>query len=77
MHAGDLDDDQPDAAGGPRLVIGDQPVVEQSAGGQRGIVAGREDAVLQRDAANRERGEELGKSGIHGNQFKVKDTILG
>ncbi len=77
MHAGDLQDDQARAAGGPGPVIGDQPVVDQPARGQVGIVAGGEDAVLQRDAAQRQGGEKLGKSGIHGNQLKMKDAMLG
>ena len=70
MHAGDLEHDQPGAAHGPRPVIGDQPVVDQPARRQIGIMAGGEDAVLQGHAAKREGGEKPGKSGIHGDQVQ-------
>ena len=53
-----LDDDQPRAAGGPGAVVGDQVVGRQMVMHERRLVRRRDDAVLDRDRPELERGEE-------------------
>ncbi|MNZ90254.1 hypothetical protein D3C78_1092110 [compost metagenome] len=64
VHPGDLHDDQADTAFRPRLVVGDQLLVDQVVGGHRGVVAGGHDPVLQALAADFQRAEQV-REGCH------------
>ena len=59
VDAGGLHDDEPGAALGARLVIGDQRIVRHAAGDQRGVVAGRENAVLDLQSADADGREQM------------------
>ena len=58
VDARDLDDDEPDAAARPRLLVRDQPVRHQAVLGHDGVVPRRHDAVAERRAADAERREQ-------------------
>ena len=59
MHAGDLGDDQADAAPGAGFVVGNQRLVDEAVGRQRRVVAGGEDTVLDFRAAKGDRREQM------------------
>ena len=61
MHARHLHDNESDAALRPRPVIGHERLVHDEVPRQQRIVAGREDAILDRDRADLERREEMGE----------------
>ena len=65
MHAGHLHADQSGAAPGPRLVIGDQRLVDGSVRRQRGVVPGRQNPVLDLHSADADRGEQIRKKCRH------------
>ena len=56
-----LEDDQPDAAPSPRLVVGDEVVGRKVVVDERRLVGGRDDPVPQPDRPDQERAEELVK----------------
>ncbi|MNC27170.1 hypothetical protein D3C75_753340 [compost metagenome] len=64
VHPGHLQHDQADAAFGAGLVVGDQAVVDQVVGGDRGVVAAGHDAVLQAFATDLQRFEQV-REGRH------------
>ena len=53
-----LEDDQPDAAPSPRLVVGDEVVGRKVVVNERRLVGGRDDPVPQPDRPDQERAEE-------------------
>ena len=59
VHRRRLEHDQPDAAPRPRLVVGDEVVRRQVLVDERGLVRGRDDAVLELDRTERERAEQV------------------
>ena len=65
MHPRHLGDDQPDAALGPRAMIGDQLVIHLGLGRQGGVVAGGQDAVAQRQPAQVQGRKEVGETVGH------------
>ena len=68
VHTRYLKDEEPRPAFCPGPVIGNQPLADQPAGRQVGIVARRKYPVLDGDAAQGERREQFGEAGIgHGN----------
>ena len=67
MYARHLQHDKAGAARRAGPLVGDQRIVHQCLGRQHGVVPGRDDAVLQGDAPDGERGKQVGKHGrTHG-----------
>ena len=64
VDGGDLDDDQPRTASRPRAQIGGERIARRAVC-QVGVVAGEQDAVLERDATDLDRGEQIWKVGRH------------
>ena len=65
VHARYLQHDEADSTPRPRLLIGHQRLIDRAVDGQRGVVPGGHDAVLERTAANPQRLEKTRKRFAH------------